>query len=450
MSMNVSIVEIDRIAVGCNRRPLKEQKVVELMHSIEANGLLNPITVDRQLNLIAGLHRLTACKNLGLDQIECKIISCETTYQARLAEIDENLIRSELDTLERAQLWLERDRLLEQMGLRAKAGDNQYTKQGGESISPPPKTTLELAKEVGYTERTFQQGKQIARDIVPEVKEVIKGTPLAKSTTALLKVARAGSEERKRAEKAEKALQEAVAAQKREEAARQAKAVAEARTKQRELQLVAFYAQAGKKATLSIEESQSTLPQQEEAKSTTSVDLPMIQLGDEWTLNKHFVYSGDTSSREFIHRLPSNAALAIATPVSIWNHDYLAKEARVVAVLRAEGDIHDFCYCHKIQMPLRCEFIHSNLYVAIFSKQPISKPTKPSGIEGIEGIVSYLMSLYTSQGNFVIAPFIGQGEVLIACEKMGRVCFAGDENPGLVSRAIARWQNWTGQQAKRI
>jgi len=86
-----------------------------------------------------------------------------------------------------------------------------------------------------------------------------------------------------------------------------------------------------------------------------------------------------------------------------------------------------------------------DIYVAIFSHQSISKPDKPMGIEGIEGIIGYLVSLYTKPSNFVIAPFLGEGEVAIACERMGRICFAGDENPQRVQRAIARWQQWTGK-----
>ncbi|HEY9632005.1 MAG TPA: ParB N-terminal domain-containing protein, partial [Coleofasciculaceae cyanobacterium] len=142
-------VAIDQISIGSNRRPLKDKKVAELMESIQANGLLNPVTLDQKLNLIAGLHRLTAYKLLGFDQIECKIVTYKDAEQARLAEIDENLIRSELDALERAELWLERDQILKRLGLRAKPGDNQYSQKGKEMVSPPPKTTLELAKEAG-------------------------------------------------------------------------------------------------------------------------------------------------------------------------------------------------------------------------------------------------------------------------------------------------------------
>lgn len=439
-------IPIHKIKVGTNRRPIKEQKVAELMESIKANGLLNPITLDQHLNLVAGLHRLTACNLLKLQEIECSIIPYEDAEHARLAEIDENLIRSELDALERADLWLEREQILEKMGLRARPGDNQYTRKGSEIISPPPKTTLELAKEAGYTERTFQQGKQIAKSIVPEVKEAIKGTSLAKSTTALLKVARAGSKERETAQQAEKAAQEAKARQKQEEAERQAKVAAQARAKQRELQLITIRSVfAGTEAKRIIK---AEAQQQKEEKPTASVDVLKTQPGDEWSLNRHLVYCGDTSSNEFIKRLPSNAALAIASPSPTWNHDYLINEARIVAVVRPEGYIGEFLT--QQQMPFRFEFLLGNLYVAVFSHQSIPKPQKPVEIEGIEGIVTYLVSMYTHPNNFVIAPSVGHGELLITCERMGRICFAGDQNPELVNRAIARWQKWSGKQAVKL
>lgn len=443
------VVAIDQVRVGLNRRPLKDQKVAELMESIKANGLLNPITLDQQLNLIAGLHRLTACKLLGLDQIECKIIKYADAEHARLAEIDENLIRSELDPLERAEMWLERDQILDRLALRARPGDNQYSLKASEMISPPPKTTFELAQEVGYTERTFQQGKQIAKSIVPEVKAVIKNTPLAKSTTALLKVARAGTPERERAEKAEKAA--AAARQRREQAETQrlAQLAAQARSQQRELQLLAVRSvSAQQEAKLVLKHSQRQLPEQNGSKSLAATNVLNTQPGDQWLLERHLVYCGDTASQQFIACLPSNAALAIATPATTWEHDYLVNEARVVAVLCAQGQIHQFCRRH--QMPFRYELLIGELYVAIFSHQSISAPQHAVEISGVEGIVAYLVSLYTQANNFVVAPFIGQGEVLISCERLGRICFAGDRHPQLVSQALARWQNSTGKQPAKM
>ncbi|PIG93473.1 ParB N-terminal domain-containing protein [Gloeocapsopsis sp. IPPAS B-1203] len=439
------IVAIAQIKVGINRRPIKQQKVLELIESIQANGLLNPITVDQNLTLIAGLHRLTACKMLGLEKIECNIINCADSAHARLAEIDENLIRSELDALERAELWLERDRILDSLRLRAKPGDNQYTykgSKGSETISPPPKTTFELAQAVGYTERTFQQGKQIAKSILPEVKEAIKGTAIAKSTTALLKVARAGSKEREEAEKAEKAIKEAQLQQ--EELQHQARLAEEARTKQRELQLLTLRNVAAQKEAKLKKKSRKLSPLTREI---TAQDVLNTQPGDQWLLARHLVYCGDTASDEFIRCLPSHAALAIATPSTIWQHDYLVDEARIVAVLRSAGHIHQFCTQQR--MPFQYELLIGGIYVALFSYSALSEPQQPIAIEGVEGIVAFLISLYSNAGNFVIAPFIGHGEALICCERMGRICFTGDLESQRVSQAIARWQQWTGKQVNR-
>lgn len=184
-------------------------------------------------------------------------------------------------------------------------------------------------------------------------------------------------------------------------------------------------------------------------KSTKAfVDEIDVQTGDRWFLEPHLIYCGDTSSNAFIDSLPSNTALAIASPSPTWNHDYLINEARVVAVLRSEGYVHELCRHH--QMAFKFELLISDIYVGIFSQQSIPKPQRPIEIEGLEGIVSYLINLYTDRGNSVILPFLGVGEVLVACERMGRICFAGDENSRSVSRAIARWQNLTGKQPYKL
>ncbi|RCJ33538.1 chromosome partitioning protein ParB [Nostoc minutum NIES-26] len=436
------IVPIDQIQIGSNRRSVKGEKVDELKESIQANGLLNPITVDQKLNLIAGLHRLTACKLLGLKAIECNIVNYQDSDQARLAEIDENLIRNELEPLERSELWLERDRILERMGLRAKVGDNQHTLKAGEMISPP-KRTVELAREVGYSERTFQHGKQIAKSIHPSVKQLIKGTAIADSPTALLKVARAGSKERTLAEEAQKALELAQAKGDEEEAARQAKLVAEFKAKQKELQMLAHKsAMAQKEAKSAIKKSQRQ-PERLIEQSTT-LPAPKVKVGEEWLLGRHLIYCGNTATPKFRKLLPSDAALAIATLSPTWEHNYLIDEAKIVAVLRSEGHIYEF-YKHN-QMPFQYELVLGNVYIGIFSHQFIPKPQTPINAEGIEGIVNYLINLYTSPNNFVIAPFMGHGEILIACERMGRICFIGDTHPELVSRGILRWQKWAGKQ----
>jgi ParB family chromosome partitioning protein len=162
-------IYISKIKIGNDRRKIDKTKVQELAKSIKQNGLINAITVGRDNFLIAGLHRLEACKLLGWDKIECVVEDCiHNTDQFKLLEIDENLIRSELDYITRGDLSVERDEILERLGLRAKRGDNQFG--GGAENSPPPpvKTTAELAKEAGVSERTLQVEKQISKALSPE------------------------------------------------------------------------------------------------------------------------------------------------------------------------------------------------------------------------------------------------------------------------------------------
>ncbi|MDJ0897256.1 MAG: hypothetical protein QNJ55_00480 [Xenococcus sp. MO_188.B8] len=177
--------------------------------------------------------------------------------------------------------------------------------------------------------------------------------------------------------------------------------------------------------------------------------MPNVQIGDKWLLDRHIVFCGDTSSNKFINFLSSDAALAIVIPSSNWNHDYSTNKARIVAVVLEEDQIYNFClhFCIHQKIPFRFQFLLGKLYVAVFSHQLISRPRKPE-IEGIEGIVAYLVNQYTDWGNSVIAPFLGHGEILITCERMGRICVAGDSNPQIVSRALVRWQNWTQKQVR--
>ncbi|MEA1929202.1 MAG: ParB N-terminal domain-containing protein [Candidatus Auribacterota bacterium] len=65
-----------------------------LENSIEKVGLLNPIVIDEDNRLIAGYRRLSACRNLGWEEIEVNMIKFGGDELKMLdAEVDENLFR---------------------------------------------------------------------------------------------------------------------------------------------------------------------------------------------------------------------------------------------------------------------------------------------------------------------------------------------------------------------
>ena len=190
-------LDIARIQVGQRKRKLDEGKVRSLAESFESIGQLQPITVEQceygNYRMIAGLHRLEAAKLLGWKAIDATVFSGDI-IEAELAEIDENLMRNDLTVLEQGEHLQRRNEILEAMGVRAKAspGVNQYT-EVGETVSPT-RTTFDIAKEVGLSERSAQQRMQVARNIVPEVKDAIRDTEIANSTTQLLALARLAPE----------------------------------------------------------------------------------------------------------------------------------------------------------------------------------------------------------------------------------------------------------------
>ena len=70
-------VSIKRIQIREGRRNLDMGHVKELADSIRELGLLNPLTIDKENFLIAGLHRLEAVKTLGWTDVECTVSSLE-------------------------------------------------------------------------------------------------------------------------------------------------------------------------------------------------------------------------------------------------------------------------------------------------------------------------------------------------------------------------------------
>src|SRR4051812_35702116 len=93
-------IAVASVIVGEGRRPT--QNVAELADSIRLIGLVNPIAVTPDMRLVAGGNRLEACRMLGWESIPARVLELDQLH-AELAEIDENLIRNELDVLERAE-----------------------------------------------------------------------------------------------------------------------------------------------------------------------------------------------------------------------------------------------------------------------------------------------------------------------------------------------------------
>jgi len=192
-------IEISKIIISVNRRAINQQKVISLADSIKDIGLQNAIVIKRNYELNQGLHRIEAFKLLGKDKIPANFTDLDG-LKARLAEIDENLIRNEGTVLERSDWLAERKIIYEELHPETKAGGDRKSeeiKSKRNHFALIPTFADDTAQKTGVTPRTVQQEVQISTRIDKEVKEAIRDTPIADNKTELIKLARLKPEQQK-------------------------------------------------------------------------------------------------------------------------------------------------------------------------------------------------------------------------------------------------------------
>ncbi len=175
------LIAISEIRINPGRREADPKHVAELAKSISEVGLLNPITIDREHALIAGLHRLEATRLLGRTEIECTVSSLNG-LRAELAEIDENFVRADLTTLEYGDLLLRRKEIYETLHPETKAGTSQaagMNRAVGNNVARIMRATSksfvdDTAEKLGVHPSTVRRQIQAAKNLTPETKQIIR------------------------------------------------------------------------------------------------------------------------------------------------------------------------------------------------------------------------------------------------------------------------------------
>lgn len=140
-----------------------------LAESIQEHGLLHPIVVDSDYNLIAGCRRLLACERIGLREIEAKVLEDISEKELRILELEENIRRKDLTKLEQSKNLVELAELKEQE-LKEKEYFSESEKKSN-AIKPncaesahlnnPNRVGIRtIAKEIGVPPKTLHDAKQ--------------------------------------------------------------------------------------------------------------------------------------------------------------------------------------------------------------------------------------------------------------------------------------------------
>jgi ParB family transcriptional regulator, chromosome partitioning protein len=192
---------VSSITVPARLRRLRDDDVAMLMESIAEIGLREPISVCRvtgddaasgiEFVLVAGYHRLEACKRLRHDVIPA-IVHTLTDDERQLWEIDENLYRAELTELERGENLLKRKEIHERMhpetrqhAAGALAANAVMRRGDATANSAVASFATDAAEKTGIADRTIRLSIRRAKKIDDALRDRIRGN---------LKIADNGSE----------------------------------------------------------------------------------------------------------------------------------------------------------------------------------------------------------------------------------------------------------------
>ena len=162
-------------------RRTDDNNVADLIRSIKEIGLLHPICVAKRGDeyvLLSGMHRYISMQEIGYKTIPATIREDDELIN-QLVEIEENMVSKKFNAIEEAEAIILREQILIKLGRKSVVGSNQYTE---DKI-----TNDELAKQLGYTRRTYQYKKSVA-NINPEAKDILGETKHANNMMNMHKI----------------------------------------------------------------------------------------------------------------------------------------------------------------------------------------------------------------------------------------------------------------------
>jgi ParB family chromosome partitioning protein len=95
-------IPLDQVSVQ-KRVRMQLGDLQSLMDSLDTRGLMNPVTVNSNYELIAGHRRLESARRLGWEMIEVRVLDAQDELGMLELELEENLHRLDFTDLELSQ-----------------------------------------------------------------------------------------------------------------------------------------------------------------------------------------------------------------------------------------------------------------------------------------------------------------------------------------------------------
>jgi ParB family chromosome partitioning protein len=156
----ITMMKIKDIKIGRRfRKNLEDAHIRLLAETIQEVGLLHPVVVTPQKQLVAGQYRIEACKRLGWKKVPVHIVDLEEIVRG---EFIENLVRKDFLPSEAVAI-AEAVRPLEEKGAkeRQRLSKGRGKKVGKIATPFQGKTRDKIARYVGMSGRTLDKARGI-------------------------------------------------------------------------------------------------------------------------------------------------------------------------------------------------------------------------------------------------------------------------------------------------
>lgn len=157
------------------------EKWNEFLESIKSRGVIEPIVITQDYTIVSGHQRIRACKELGIQKINCEIHNYNSDDEVLQDLIETNIRqRGSIDgsTRKNGMIAKELERIY---GVHQGNGSNQYEQKPNNSVIA--KTQKDIADEMGISVDTLQNYKKLT-EMIPELEDLVD-TGIVSKTTAL-------------------------------------------------------------------------------------------------------------------------------------------------------------------------------------------------------------------------------------------------------------------------
>lgn len=149
----------------------------EFLKSIEKDGIRQPIHILLDKTILDGRHRVRACKELGINEVQALVHSLDEDEAIAFVR-DTAIERRNITVEQRVDIVLKSEELIKSLVTRANENSVSNLKQTKSSTGPMEpigRTNKVIADMTGSSETTVKRMKRVKRESPESYEEIVKG-----------------------------------------------------------------------------------------------------------------------------------------------------------------------------------------------------------------------------------------------------------------------------------